>query len=874
MDQDPLIGRVIAQYRVLERLGEGGMGVVYLAEDTRLKRKVALKFIKAGAGAAAAESARFLREAQAAAALSHPHITTVHDVGLAQGRLFIAMEFLEGKTVREEVAAGPLPLEKALDYALQAADGLRAAHEKGIVHRDIKSANLMVSPGGTLKITDFGLARQDEGGESTQTGAVVGTVAYMSPEQASGEVVDQRTDIGALGVVLFEMVTGRRPCPAGNDRVTLNAILSAQPPRAGSLRKGLPPELDRIIGRCLEKDPARRYQTAAALKADLGRLSQAVSGRTVTLDGARLRRAGPRLSFRRHRRAVLFPLAALFLLGLVVGIWRPARETVARRLGWSTSPSRTFVAVLPFEVRGGNEEDRALSDGLAVILTGRLALVQRSQGSPDVLSAFGASHVQNPSPAALRERLHVSRVLTGTTEFLPDEVKITLNLFDAERNRPIQSRVVTAAPGRLGSLADALSDAAVKLLDLSLRPETFQAWISREACRPDIFPLCVEAQGYLWKWGKVESLDRAIGLFERSIEADPQCALALAGLSAASAYKSFLTSDDSLRATSERAAQRALGLNRELAADLAEVHLNLAVLCRDKRENEMSLAEVEAAAKLDPGNAEIWRDMGFSLEELGRVDEAEQAYLKAIALRPDSWQGYKYLGRFLLLHGRYVEAETNLRRMTALVPDNWEGYDYLGAAYLYEGRYEDAAAILKKAVKLFPTGVAYSNLGTSYFFQKRYAAAAEMYEKAIGLGYNKEVSIWGNLGDVYRLIPGSEAKASRAYGTAIRLARAELEENPKDGYRRKSLARFYALAGDKENALREIEVARTLLPENPTLEETAMQVYELCGKRDLALESLRRFLELGGSAKLVEGLPDLAGLRADPRAAALLSGKK
>ncbi len=874
MDQDPLIGRVIAQYRVLERLGEGGMGVVYLAEDTRLKRKVALKFIRTEAGPSAAESARFLREAQAAAALSHPHITTVHDVGMAQGRLFIAMEFLEGKTVRDEVAAGPLPVAEALDYAFQAADGLQAAHEKGIVHRDIKSANLMVSPGGTVKITDFGLARLDASSESTQTGAVVGTVAYMSPEQASGEVVDQRTDIWALGVVLFEMVTGRRPFLAGNDRATLNAILTAKPPAAGRLRQGLPPEVERIIDRCLEKDPRRRYQTAAELKQDLGWVSQALSGRTLTFEGGRLPRLRARLFFGGRRRVLLYSLAALCLLGLVVGLFRPAREKVGSWLGLAPGSSRIFVAVLPFEVRGGSDEDRVVSDGLAAVLAGRLALVQRSQGSPEVLSVFGSSHVPNPSPAGLWERLHVNRVLTGTTEFLAEEVKITLNLFDARSSRLVQSRIVSAAPGGLGSLADSLSDAAVKALGLSLKPETYQAWISREACAPDVLPLCIEGQGHLWKWAKAESLDRAVGLFQRAIDADPQCALGLVGLSAACSYKYFLTSDEALRATAERAAQRALVLNKDLAADLADIHLNLAVLYRDKRENDLSLAEVEAAATLDPGNTEVWRDMGFSLEELGRIDEAEKAYRKAIVLRPDSWQGFKYLGRFELLHGRYAEAEASLRRMCDLVPDNWEGYDYLGAAYLYEGRYDDAAAILKKAIKLFPTGVAYSNLGTAYFYQKRYEAAAEMYEKAISLGYNKEVSIWGNLGDVYRFIPGAGAKASRAYGTAIRLARGELEQNPKDGTRRKSLARYYALVGDKENALKEIEAARQFMPENTTLEETAMQVYELCGNRDLALEALGRFLKLGGSAKLVEGTPDLAGLRADPRYASLTGGKR
>ncbi len=264
-----LIGKTISHYRIIEKLGEGGMGVVYRAEDTRLERTVALKFLSPDMTRDASATERFVQEAKAAAALNHPNICTVHEIDEADGRTFIAMECVEGENLKVKITSGTLELNEAVDVAAQVAEGLAAAHERGIVHRDIKPANIVVTPGSRAKIMDFGLVRMAGGAQLTRLGTTVGTVAYMSPEQARGETVDHRTDIWSLGVVLYEMLTGKRPFTGDRDQTVIYSILNDDPESITSHVSGVPPEIAGILVKALAKDPTARYQSAGNLAADL-----------------------------------------------------------------------------------------------------------------------------------------------------------------------------------------------------------------------------------------------------------------------------------------------------------------------------------------------------------------------------------------------------------------------------------------------------------------------------------------------------------------------------------------------------------------------------------------------------------------------------
>ena len=299
-----MVGRTISHYRITDKIGEGGMGVVYKAEDTKLHRTVALKFLRPDAVAGEELKARFLHEAEAAAALDHPNICTVHEIDEADGRTFLVMAFVEGRSLSEKLAERPLPLNEALDIAIQVADGLHAAHKKGIVHRDIKSANIMVDAEGRAKIMDFGLAHLTGHTKITQEGTTLGTPAYMSPEQVRGEVTDQRTDIWSLGVVLYEMITGRLPFRGDRTEAVSHSILYEEAEPLTALRTDVPIELDRAVGKMLAKKPAERFQHVDELVVDLRRSGINKSGirRSRRRMAAIVATAADRCHTRCHRR--------------------------------------------------------------------------------------------------------------------------------------------------------------------------------------------------------------------------------------------------------------------------------------------------------------------------------------------------------------------------------------------------------------------------------------------------------------------------------------------------------------------------------------------------------------------------------------------
>lgn len=286
-----MVGKTISHYHILEKLGEGGMGVVYRAEDVRLERQVALKFLHPEATRDPDSKARFLREAQAAAALDHPNICTVHEIDEDGGQMFLVMAFVEGETLRQKIARRPLPLGEAIELAAQIGEGLRTAHDRGIVHRDIKSANIMITGRGQPKVMDFGLAHLAGKARLTRTGSTVGTPAYMSPEQASGKEVDRRSDIWSLGVVFYEMITGRLPFEGDHDAAIIHAVLNKDPEPLTALRSGVPVELDRVVSKALEKSPRDRYGHVEEMVVDLRRLQRDTqSGAALTAVGRRRRR--------------------------------------------------------------------------------------------------------------------------------------------------------------------------------------------------------------------------------------------------------------------------------------------------------------------------------------------------------------------------------------------------------------------------------------------------------------------------------------------------------------------------------------------------------------------------------------------------------
>jgi len=465
-----VIGTTIGPYRVLDKLGEGGMGEVYRARDTRLGRTVAIKVLPQDVAADPDRRARFMREAQAAAALSHPNIAALFEIGEDQGRLFLALEFVPGQTLSKEIGGRPMNPRQAIHLAVQVADALADAHAVGIVHRDIKPDNIVVTPKGHAKILDFGLAKWTAGGADrdraattfeTGAGVAIGTVAYMSPEQALGEPVDHRTDIFSLGLVLYEMLTGVRPFHGTNATAVALQIVQGTAPPPSSVNRSLATELDPIVARTLAKRVAERYESAAALAADLRAVDAILDVRSVESEraSAAARAAKPG---RANGRGVAL-LIAIALLGAAVWYERVSLGKLWKRTVGSPPPP--IVAVIPLELSDADRSQQFFADGLTEDLVIRL-------GQTEGLKVLGRSATRayrGRAPSELARELNAAVVLTGTVRPSGDSVKISLELVDPSDNTTLWTGQYTRDVRNIFAVQAQVADDVASALRVRLR---------------------------------------------------------------------------------------------------------------------------------------------------------------------------------------------------------------------------------------------------------------------------------------------------------------------------------------------------------------------------------------------------------------------
>jgi TolB-like protein/Flp pilus assembly protein TadD/predicted Ser/Thr protein kinase len=842
-----MIGKTISHYRIMEELGRGGMGVVYKALDSKLKRTVALKFLSAQVLGAEDEKARFLHEAQAAAALGHPNICTIYEIDEFEGRSFIAMEYVEGEGLRSMIESGPLGLERAIDIAVQAAAGLEEAHEKGIVHRDIKPANIMITPKGRVKIMDFGLAKL--GGQTvlTKEGTTLGTVSYMSPEQARGNEVDHRTDIWSLGVILYEMVTGRVPFKGDYEQATIYSILNDEPKPPTALRTGVPMELERVVRKCLAKDPRERYQTAADLSADLFHFQKSMGA-----PGARI--SPPRRAPKRYYKWLGWVFAAVvlaFLITQVVPRFYPApTETPEQR----AEGERTRLVVLPFE-NLGPPEDEYFADGITEEITSRLAAIQEL----GVISRKSALHFKN-SDKTIEEigaELDVDYVLEGTVRWEPSpdggsRVRVTPQLIRVSDDSHIWAERYDERFEAIFDIQTRIAEQVATQLDIALTGSEHELLEARPTENIVAYQLYLRGMDYIaFGHDSEESYSRAQRLFEQAIEIDPGFALAYAKLSHVhrSLYFYGYERTEAQLAKAKEEIDRAI----ELDPNQPEVRRELGYYYyQGLLDYDRALEEFSSIAVQMPNDAQLLRDIAFIWRRQGRPQQALANLETAFSMNPkDAVLCVEVANTYAGLR-QFEKAIEYADRTIAMAPQAYGGY-FIKSGCLVFGRGDVHAA--REALESCPDKSA-SYIVWALFYvhmcERDYKAVFDMFEASpidvirTQNSYLPVSLLKGFAGDLM----GDSQRAEALYEEALALLRGALEENPDDPRIHSSMGLAYAGLGRKAEAIasgrRAIEIypitKDALLGVDRLLDMA--RIYAMVGENGAAIALIREILSV------------------------------
>jgi len=774
-----MIGQTISHYKILEKLGEGGMGVVYKAHDVRLRRDVAMKFLPAELAQDTSRRERFYIEARAASALNHPNVGTIYDIDEAGGEHFIAMEYIQGTTLRERIGPATLPTDEALGLALQIARGLYAAHQHGIVHRDIKPENIMVTAEGQVKIMDFGLAKLAGGRRLTVAGTTMGTVAYMSPEQVRSEDVDQRSDIWAFGVVLYEMFT--QTCPFQGDHPTnvMFAIINKDAPRLTELRKDIPGGLEAIVAKALAKNPADRYQHLGQLISDL-ELVKRGGVPTVTI----------MLTAVRHSKLRWIVAAATVVLA-AVGIFLfipPPR---------SASANTKTIAVLPFNNMSGNPEDEYLSDGMTEdILThlGKIADL-RVISRTTMMQYKGTKKTLRD----IAKELNAGVVLEGSVRRAAGQLRITAQLIDAGSDEHLWAEMYDKEFTKIFAIQSDVAQKIAAALQAKLSPAEKARIEKQPTTNIEAYNLYLKGREYGSRHKKQDN-ETAIGLIKKAIELDPNFTLAWAELGSAYAERYGFGSEISWLDSAVAVSKKAIALDR----NSAEAYNALAIGYSYNGIYDKALEAYRKAVDLNPNYFGAVGNIGNTYTSQGRFDEALPWLKKAVVLAPRNSVLPTQVGYAYWQLGNFVEGEHWLMKAIELQPDYMYANIDLANLYVIQNRDQQANELMKKVVATNPDNPrALDNAGAIAENTGNFSLAKEYYERSMKANpsFETDPGTTSSIGLGHILLKeGKQDEARKLLNQVRTLQQKQIEEGDASFDPRNYLAAIYAIEGNRKEA--------------------------------------------------------------------------
>jgi serine/threonine-protein kinase len=865
-------GETVSHYEILAPLGGGGMGVVYAARDLRLGRRVALKFLSPEVVRDPNAKSRFVQEARAASALEHPNICTIHDVDeTPDGHFFLVMALYEGETLRDRIERGPLRLVEALRIAAQVARGLAAAHAAGIVHRDIKPANIMLPQTAEAKILDFGLAKLAGTAQRlTRTGTTLGTLAYMAPEQVSRGAVDARSDLWSLGAVLYEMITGRLPFEGEGSGVILYSILERKHAALASTRPDVPPEVEAVVDRLLEKDPELRFGSAAEAAAALDQLASGASLERTTAMGAHdairpsIVRTAPRPSppprwIRKRALWSVGAVAAVVLLALAATLWR--------RGGAGADHPITTLAVLPFANLTGDSGREYVAEGISSVLIQQLSALPR-------LSVAGRSETwtykgQSKTSRAIAQELGVGTVLEGQVLRMGDRLRVQASLVDARTGFVLWSKPVEGREDEIARLQEEIAVEISQRIAPELPSDARQTLARRPTSSTEAYDLYLRALRTIDEVENDQRLELAANLLERAVRLDPGFALGHAILGQTLAASYLGSHDAALLGRAEAEARTAIRLDPSLPE--ARIALGRSLLYSGHGQD--AIAELRELVARHPTNDAGLLELARAHSGAGDLSRAETALRQALALRPSSWWHWNELGAFQMDRaGDYKAARKSLLEARRLAPAaiTWPTQN-LATLSLYEGDFAAAVAGFEQLPRPITDPEVATSIGTAYFYAGRLDEVEEYYRLAVRLRPTEAV-FHANLGDLL-VRQGDGERARQSYAEAARLLGAQLTVNPEATGLALNRASYLARAGACADAL---NAARELATRAEATSRTAhrlAQVHALCGRPAEAVTLLRTAIERGYAPERIAAEDEFRSLADDPEFRRLVGAK-